>query len=742
MFIKRYLKNIISLSIAAVTALGMAVHVQAAEPYKPYIYDYWDDAIPSQNSYRIERTITGADMGLDRLSDPADPLFISENAPAGLANAKDLFFDESLKEFWIADSDNNRVLRLDEEFHLTGCYTGAGGVSFAGPQGIYAHPSLIDTGRLYIYIADTDNGRIVKATADSPTELTVVQEYKRPETELYTVETFTPQKVVADAAENVYSVVSSVNQGAVQFNKAGEFQGYYGANRVEVTASVIAQKLWRKFASNEQISGMKRNVPVEYKNFDIDEDGFIYTVTEAANATTDAVKKLNPAGYNIWNNAAGNDYRFGDMTSEYDSMANLSYSTRLTDICIGGNGLINVLDFETGRVFQYDRNANLLCIFGAKNSNNDQRGTFTNPNAIDANGSNIYVLDGSKNDVTVFTETTFGSLMHEAVELYDQGRYTEAKPVWESVIARDGGYPLAYVGLGKAAMNDGEYSKALEYFKVAYDRDDYDKAYKYARKDFIRDNFTAMAVIVILLFIWLKVLGILHKRGIFILKSLFSKEDKKDEPKLGMFDHTPLGWLRYSVFHPIEGFEDMRWKKAGSLKISAVIVFMLFVSLVSLRQLTGFQFNHSYVKVFNVVPLIVQSVLYYLAWVVGNWSVCTLLEGEGTLKRIAVFSAYSLTPYVVCTLVQVLLSNFLVQEEAIWLNALYYLSIGWSLVLMIQAMKACHQYSFSKTIASMLLTIVAMLLILFLLILLLSLFQQVYVFFYSIYTEIAYRIKG
>ena len=203
-----------------------------------------------------------------------------------------------------------------------------------------------------------------------------------------------------------------------------------------------------------------------------------------------------------------------------------------------------------------------------------------------------------------------------------------------------------------------------------------------------------------------------------------------------------MGWLKHCIFHPVEGFEDLRWKKQGSIRISAVIVFFLFVAMVADRQLTGFQFNGNYVKIFNVVPLIVQSVVYYITWCIGNWSICTLLEGEGTFRKICIYSAYSLVPYIVCTLIRVLLSNFLVQEEAIWIAALYYLGLGWSIVLMIQAMRACHQYSFGKTLISMLLTVAAMLLILFLAILLLSLFQQVYVFGYSIYTEIAYRIRG
>lgn len=209
-----------------------------------------------------------------------------------------------------------------------------------------------------------------------------------------------------------------------------------------------------------------------------------------------------------------------------------------------------------------------------------------------------------------------------------------------------------------------------------------------------------------------------------------------------MYEFTPMGWLKHCIFHPVEGFEDLRWKKQGSMKIALVIVLLFFIAMVADRQLVGFQFNGAYTKVFNVIPLVVQSIVYFFTWVIANWSVCTLLDGEGRLKQICINSAYALVPYIVGMFVTVFISNFMVLDEVIWLSAVSYLGLGWSVILMFQAMKAVHQYSFIKTLACIALTLVAMLLILFLLILLLSLFQQVYVFFYSIYTEVSYRIRG
>ena len=48
-----------------------------------------------------------------------------------------------------------------------------------------------------------------------------------------------------------------------------------------------------------------------------------------------------------------------------------------------------------------------------------------------------------------------------------------------------------------------------------------------------------------------------------------------------MMDLRPGEWVKHSITHPAEGFEDMRWKKAGSLKIAFAIVLLLFLAHLS-----------------------------------------------------------------------------------------------------------------------------------------------------------------
>jgi hypothetical protein len=207
-----------------------------------------------------------------------------------------------------------------------------------------------------------------------------------------------------------------------------------------------------------------------------------------------------------------------------------------------------------------------------------------------------------------------------------------------------------------------------------------------------------------------------------------------------MLDINNAQFVKHVVFHPVEGFEDLRWKKKGSMIIAVAIVVLFFIQSIAYGRLYGFQYYVDYDKLFNIVPYLVQSVVLFLVWVVANWAMCALFDGEGTMRRIFIYSAYALVPYIVCSLISTVLSHLLVQDEEVFMTTITIIGVVWSIALMLSAIKCVHQFSMGKTLALILLTFVAMIAILFLLVLLLTLFQQVLIFLFSIYTEITYRL--
>ena len=206
-------------------------------------------------------------------------------------------------------------------------------------------------------------------------------------------------------------------------------------------------------------------------------------------------------------------------------------------------------------------------------------------------------------------------------------------------------------------------------------------------------------------------------------------------------DLTQKQWVRHAVTHPVEGFEDMRWKKAGSLKIALLIVVLLFFGEIAYGRLYGFQFYISYDKTFNIIPYIVRSFVLFGAWVVGNWSVCTLLDGEGTLRNICIYSSYALIPYVVQMYLNVILSHLLIRDEYVFMQVIEFIGVGWTAILLFSAIKSVHQYSFKKAVLAIVFTLSAMFIMLFLLVLFMSLIQQIFIFISTVYTELSYRAK-
>lgn len=482
------IKRIVTAAVAGILTAASCLSIAASgeEHYDVYNYDRWNEAIPSQAGYLAVRTVSGRDLGIGDFSEPSD------------------IFRDTYDRFFIVDTNNNRIVVANsdltqvEQVMDTFLYEDGSETTLNHPEGVYVSPETE-----LIYIADYNNARVLVCDYDG----NVSMEITKPDSEMFSQElTFLPQRVLADKAGNVYIVLGNITTGAAMFNSEGVFQGYYGANTVEQTAAVIADYFWKMFASDEMRSKTSRSVPTGITSFDLDDEGFIYTCTQSVSQKTDTVKKLNPAGKNLF---SGLSTAWGDYESIYDTNTNKNYQSMICDIEISDDGNINCLDLTSGRIFQYDEDGDLLFVFG---SSSDQLGGFTEVSALESIGSCIYVTDSRKNTITVFEETDFGSIVHKAVSLYNAGYYEEALEPWYEVLRYDGNYRRAFLGISAALLIKEDYEGSMKYARLADSPYRYNRAFEGWRSKFLTEHMNAIVWIAIVLIVGIIALRAFLKR--------------------------------------------------------------------------------------------------------------------------------------------------------------------------------------------------------------------------------------
>jgi tetratricopeptide (TPR) repeat protein len=87
---------------------------------------------------------------------------------------------------------------------------------------------------------------------------------------------------------------------------------------------------------------------------------------------------------------------------------------------------------------------------------------FRNPTGVTYLGDNIVVCDSFKKSIVIFEPTEFGKLINEATDYYLNYDYVSAKAVWEKILKLNSNYYLAYAGIGKAQLREGNYEEALK----------------------------------------------------------------------------------------------------------------------------------------------------------------------------------------------------------------------------------------------------------------------------------------
>ncbi len=193
------------------------------------------------------------------------------------------------------------------------------------------------------------------------------------------------------------------------------------------------------------------------------------------------------------------------------------------------------------------------------------------------------------------------------------------------------------------------------------------------------------------------------------------------------------------ITHPIETIENLKEKKNGSIYYATIILALFTIAEIILDVTKGFIFNTSRIQDFNIVMVLARSLFMVLLFVVANWALCTLLDGEGRLIDIYISTCYCLIPLVVIRFVEIVCSNLLTADEYVFVGMISTAFTIWFLCLILFALKTIHNYTLTKTIFNALMTVVGMAIIFFIAFLFIVLIQQLYIFFATIATEIIMR---
>ena len=442
-----------------------------AEPTNyTYNYDFWFEQVASPDAYRVGAYILGSGLGIGNFIDPQG-LFIRDN------------------RIYVCDSGNNRIVRLDvrnnHEYAVTAVVSS---VLINGEESGFNYPmDIFECREGFIYIADTNNHRILKLDSNWNYVFSIL---KPVDESIGESAEFLPVKIVVDFANRIFVQARNINKGLIEFDSRGNFAGYMGANKVDVR---IVDYVWKLISTQAQKARMDLFIPTEYSNICLDRDGFIYATNSQGNI--DPVRRLNAMGQDI---LIRNGYEdpVGDLA--YGNAGGISGRSRFIDVAALENDSFACFDRVRGRIFVYDFQGNLLYAFGGVGN---REGYFILPVALDNMGYSFFALDSRTSALTRFDLTDYGEKINRALDEYQAGRYESSAAVWEEVLKINGNYDFAYIGIGRAALRQGDYLKAMKYYKLKHYREGYGKAFQLYRKQWMEKNLWKILAALAILFI-------------------------------------------------------------------------------------------------------------------------------------------------------------------------------------------------------------------------------------------------
>lgn len=703
------MKKISALLVLFVLVISAAFSVSAEIPYQTYTYSYQGVLQVSAHAYVPEQSVSLAGTEIGELSSPRDIFAHGDKV-------------------YVADTGNSRIVILNGDMTVHHVIDTFGeGDTFNKPQGVF----VAKTGE--IYVADTQNSRIVCFNPDYSLQTVI----NKPESKLVDADlVYRPIGVAVDDSERLYVVSANLNLGIMIIDKNEKFYGYIGAQKVTVS---LIDLFWRNFMTEEQIKRTKTNVPTEYNNIVIDDEGFLFVTTNAIDKHTQynaaisksrsadhcPIKKLNAKGDDI---LPRNGFYppAGDLEVEFGFGAQFGPSS-IAETALGQNGVFSLVDISKNKIFTYDEDGKLLYAFGGTGS---EIGLFQSLTGATYLGSDLLCLDQETGRITVFKRTEYGDKIDAAIAAYNDKRFAESSELWADLVNDNNNLDLAYIGLADACYRNGDYEEAMTYYQKTTNIEGYSKAYAAYRKQWLEKWFLlvlaiAAAAIAAVAVVW---------------KFIAKRNRAGDLQSTGYSTGQRLLYAGHLIFHPFSASDEIKRRGRGSVLSATILLLLAVLANLFKETVSGYIFIGESQSTFSLSVSAMSLIIPVFLWCAASWCLTSLMDGEGSFKDIYISTCTALTPMILLYFPLSLVSNFFTSDEAAFYTFFTTLAVGWVLFLIFFGTLTIHDYSLSKTIVMVILGVIGMMILIFLGVLFFNLLQQMILFVSNIITEITYRL--
>ncbi|PKK96990.1 MAG: hypothetical protein CVV58_03545 [Tenericutes bacterium HGW-Tenericutes-3] len=616
-----------------------------------------------------------------------------------LDTPSDLTIDDN-DNVYIADTGNSRIIKYSLRNDV---------VTIIG-DGILDQPTGVHVGLDgSLYVADFGTKEGYQFLYDELTDTySVGSVYAKPVNTPYftAADAFDPTKIITDRGNNVYMLLAGNINGLAEFENNGNFFGYFGGNTLPSTLENIMKSI---LFDEEQRREWFKMIPKPVYNIAVDHDGLILTTTKEEMGYL----KLNIANF-VYNQSA-----WGFDTVE--------------DLFVGPYNTIFTITSD-GYITEYGPDGSVLFIFSGTDTYN-QKGLFKYPTGVAVDSkSNIYVVDQETSALQVFIPTEFANLVHYAIELYQEGKYAESLEPWKEVLRMNSLFDLANKGIGNAYFSEMDYERAMEYYLVARDTDGFSNAFWEVRNTALLNS----GGIIVGLFISFILLYFVNKFVHFMnyVRIPFSKL-KKFLSKYKLYQELVFPF--YILRHPSDGYYGIKREKKGS-NLSATIYLLMFFSMYVFWIFeTSFLFNNQIPSEINMFQQLTTIFVPFALWVVANYLVCSIRDGEGKFSDVYQGSAYSLLPMIIAFPILTIVSKGLTYNETFIYTTLLFIGVALTILYMIIMVKEVHFYDMKPTVSNILISIFTAIMILAVLFIIYLLLNEVWSLFSDIVRELINR---